>query len=97
MVFEWLLPIVLAGFSLLVILTVTAIIEVAVEYIQDAETIVIVDPATSHELERIAAQKSSKPHKRFAFDRQSGKAVLVASNKIADELKDEDVIEVDVH
>lgn len=92
---EIIIPIVLAVLYI-ALLTVAAIIGSALEYLDEADDILIVDPKASKELERIAAKKGSKPHKRFAYDRKSKKAVLVESNRIADELKNEEFVTVDV-
>ena len=91
-----LIGLMVVGFFLLAALTIAAIVETALESFPNADRIDIYDPAISQELERIASQKSSKPHKRIAYDRQSKRAVVVASNKIADELRGEDRIEIDV-
>jgi hypothetical protein len=90
------LGLIFAGLFFLAMLTVSAIVEAALECLPNADVIDIVDPQASRELQRIAAQKSSKPHKRFAYDRQSRKAVLVESNKIADELKGEEFMSIDI-
>lgn len=49
-------------------------------------TIVIVDPATDAELQRIAESKGSKRHKRFVYNKTTGARKLVESNSIAPEL-----------
>lgn len=95
MIFELL---VFIGLMALAILTIAAIIDAAIEHMQDADSIEIVDPSASYELERIAKQRgSSKRHKRFAYDRKSKKAVLVESNRIADELEDTEHVTIDIH
>lgn len=90
------LEILLLAVLFIALLTITAIIETALEYLTEADEIVIVDPKTSKELERIAAKKGSKPHKRFAYDRKNKKGILLESNRMADELKDEEYVTVDV-
>jgi hypothetical protein len=87
---------VLAGLLFLAILSVAAIVEAVLDYFPTAHDLTILDPSVSRELERIAADKGSKPHKRFAYDRSTKKAVLVESNRIADELRGEDMITVAV-
>jgi hypothetical protein len=87
---------VVASLLFLALLTLAAILEVAVDYFPTANQIMIVDPSVSQELERIAAERTTRPHKRFAYDRATRKAVLVESNHIADELKNEDLITVSV-
>ena len=86
----------LIGFFFLAMLSVAAIVDVVQEHMSSADSIDIVDPQVSAELERIATQRGSKKHKRFAYDRVSKKAVLVESNRIADELKDADVVTIDM-
>lgn len=95
MIFELLI---FLGLMALAVLTIAAIVDVVVEHMADATSIEIIDPSTSDELERIAAQRgSTKRHKRFAYDRMSRKAVLVESNRIADELADSDHVTIDLH
>jgi hypothetical protein len=91
------LGLIFAAALFLAILTVSAIVEAVVDYFPNADTIQIVDPSASRELERIAAQKGSKQHKRFAFDRKTKKTVMVEGNKIAPELRGEEIIDVDIH
>jgi hypothetical protein len=94
MIFEMLFII---GLMALAVLTVAAIIDVVLEHMEEATSIEIIDPAISEELERIAAEKgSTKRHKRFAYDRTSRKAVLVESNRVADELADADHVTIDL-
>jgi hypothetical protein len=93
---EIFIGLVVACLWLLAVLTLAAILEVAVDYFPTANQIMIVDPSVSHELERIAAERTTRPHKRFAYDGATKKAVLVESNYIADELKNEDLITVSV-
>lgn len=89
---------VILGLMTLAVLTIAAIIDVVVEHMEEAKSIEIVDPAVSAELERIASQRgSTKRHKRFAYDRASRKAVLVESNRIAEELEDTDHVTIDLH
>jgi hypothetical protein len=57
-------------------------------------TIVIIDPATDAELERIAASKGSKTYKRFVYNKATGDRKLVESNSISPELAYRSRIEV---
>lgn len=80
----------------LAIITIVAISELISEYWNDLDEALIVAPEASKELEKIARQKGSKKHKRFAYNKDTKEAVLVESNRIDDELKDEDVVTVDI-
>lgn len=82
--------------GVLPVLTIRAIVEIALEYLDEAEEILIVNPKASEELSRIADQNGTKLHKRFAYDRKNKKGVLVESNRIAAELEHEEIITVDV-
>lgn len=88
---------VLVGIMMFAILTIAAIVETVLDYMPEANVVEIFDPKVSKELERIAAEKGSKAHKRFGYDRNTKKAVLVESNNIADELKGEEYIKIAVH
>lgn len=95
MVLDWLLGLLLIGVMALAMLTIAAIIEVALEYFETDEVLVI-DTKTTAELERVAKMHGSKPHKRFVFDKRSKQAVLVESNHISEEMKNEELITVDI-
>lgn len=85
------------GLMTLAVLSIGAIVDIAIEHMESAKTIEIIDPGTSAELERIAAQKgSTKRHQRFVYDRSSRKAALVESNRIADDLAGADIVTVDI-
>ena len=76
----------------LAIITVAAIMECVFEYWDDIDDeVLIVAPEASAELQKIAREKCSKPHKRFVYNKATKESLLVESNSISDELRYEDV------
>lgn len=81
----------------LAIISIAAIMECVFKYWDEIDDeVMIVSPAVSSELEKIAEQKGSKQHKRFAYNKATKNAVLVESDSISDELSSNDVVTVSV-
>lgn len=81
----------------LAIISVAAVMECIFEYWDEVDDeVLIVAPEASAELQKIAREKTSKPHKRFVYNPKTKDAVLVESNSISNELEDEDVVTVSV-
>ena len=94
---DWIVTLIVIAVAALATLTIAAIIDVALEYFNEANQVLIVDPKVSEELERIANEKSTgKEYVRYVYDRKSKKAVLVESNNLADELNNAETITVDI-
>ena len=80
-----------------VIITVVAVMETVFEYWNDLDDeVVIVAAEATPELERIAKQKGSKKHKRFVYNPATKESLLIESDSIEDELRDEDVVYVSI-
>lgn len=71
---------------ILTIITSSVVIECAKEWWGARTNIVVVDPSTSAELERIAARKGSRRHKRFIYNKSIGESKMVESNSISGEV-----------
>lgn len=81
----------------LVIISIVAVMEIIYDYWNDLDNeVVIIAPEASSELEKIAKNKGSKKHKRFVYNPKTNESVLVESNSISDELKDEDVVTIKI-
>jgi hypothetical protein len=70
----------------LVCLTAEAVIEQAREWWGSRTTVIVVDPSTSRELERIAAERGSRRHKRFVYNKSRSECRLVESDTISAEV-----------
>lgn len=95
MVFEFLIVPIIIAILALAALSIAAVVEVALEYFE-TDQVLVIDPKTTDELERVARKHGNQAHKRFVYDRETKQAVLVQSNRIAKEMRDDDVITVDV-
>lgn len=95
MVLDFLIGLFVVAIMALAALSIAAIVEVALEYFE-TDQVLVVDPKTTDELERVAKKHGSRAHKRFVYDRGSKKAVLVESDRIAKEMRDDEVITVDI-
>jgi hypothetical protein len=93
---DWLIALIVVAVVALISLTLNAVIETATEYFIGSRNVVIVDPATSAELERVAAQRGTQRYKRFVYDRSTKQAIMVQSNQLGDDLKNADVIDVNL-
>jgi len=81
----------------LAIISIVAVMEIISDYWDDLDDeVLIIAPEASSELEKIAKQKGSKKHKRFAYNPSTKEALLVESNSISDQLEDEDVVYVTI-
>ncbi|MEL6442139.1 MAG: hypothetical protein AAFQ80_23205 [Cyanobacteria bacterium J06621_8] len=79
----------------LAIISVVAVMECIFDYWDEIDDeVLIVAPEASSELAKIAREKGSKQHKRFAYNPATKDAVLLESDSISDELRGEDVVTV---
>jgi hypothetical protein len=74
----------------LTVLTVAAVLDVALEYLEGAESLVIVDHNITQALEDIIKKKSSSnaPVKKVVYDKKTKKAVLVVGQRTDSTLED---------
>jgi hypothetical protein len=70
----------------LAVLTVSAVVEQARAWWGARTRLVVIDPAASPELARIAAERGSRPHKRFVYNRDRSETRLVESESISGEI-----------
>jgi len=90
MLFEILIGLLIGAFVgaviVLAVITASAVIDCARDWWGSGTDVIVVDPSTSSELERIAAENGSKRHKRFVYNKSTGENKLVESDSISGEL-----------
>jgi hypothetical protein len=80
----------------LICITVVAVIQSVIQYFEDADELLILDPSTSNELEKVAKEYTSKKHVKYIYNRVSNIAVLVESDSIDYDLEDKDAVTINL-
>ena len=70
----------------LAIISIAAIYECVRNWWGSGINVLVVDPSTSAELEKIAASKGTHRHIRFIYNKSTGQRKMVESDSISDEL-----------